>query len=418
MNWISIVFFAIALLLGATLFRKGADLLSPGRIFGFTWSIVLALSNLKLSRLQFDWSLLQWLFVLLGPLTFLLGIFVTYMMNLGLPSVTVGEMRRIARYENINTKILFHLIMTAFFLYIGGYFVTFLVKGYVPIFTFQPGAARIDYYLFGIGLLTHNMPIIVFFSVVYHLFTQENRKKKRVLKIVSGVTVITYFFLLQRFQLIMTAIMIFTILYYYTRYIRFRMMFLFFLAGVVLIYSVATIRSGKIIQLALYMTSEMKFSSKFAFITEPYMYVVMNVENFVHAMSKLEYFSYGSFTFDWFFALIQLKYPMKEYFGFVENPFLFSGYNTYTFFWTLYRDFGIIGISLIPAVCGFVVGSLYYAMRSNPTLERIVFYSIAVFVMVMSFFVNPLGFLWFIYIIAWMILILKFVRVKDSFSTL
>ncbi len=339
-------------------------------------------------------------------------------MNLGKSLWSVDEMREKIKLQKMNTTLLFYLILLGFFVYCSGYLVIYFVKGYIPIFTLHPDVARNDYFIFGVGLFTHTMPVIVFFSLVYNIFTERNQIKRWVLRIVMVVTILSYLFLLQRYQLIMVAVLVFTLFYYATWRIRFRTMILFVVAGVLLIYSVATIRSGKLIQMGLYLASEMKFSSKFAFITEPYMYVVMNVENFVHAMSKLEYFSYGSFTFDWFFALIQLKYPMKEYFGFVENPFLFSGYNTYTFFWTLYRDFGIIGISLIPAVCGFVVGSLYYAMRRNPTLERIVFYSIAVFVMVMSFFVNPLGFLWFIYIIAWMILILKFVRVKNSFSTL
>ena len=410
MNWISISFFTVALLICCTLFRKDSDYLSPARVFGFTWSIVLALVNLKLSRLQFDWTTIEWVYVLMGPVSFLSGLFIAYVMNMGIPFWSVDEMRRKIKIQKIDNEKLFYLILFGFFVYCSGYLVIYLVKGYIPIFSLHPAAARNDYFIFGVGLFTHTMPVIVFFSLIYFIFTDKNYGRKRLLKLIMFVTILTYLFLLQRYQLVMVSVLVFTLLYYSTWKIRFRTMALFILAGVTLIYSVATIRSGKIIQVALYVTSEMKFSPKLAFITEPYMYIVMNVENFVHAMSKIDYFSYGTYSFDWFFALIQLKYPIKEYFGFVDDPFLFSGYNTYTFFWTFYRDFGIIGISLIPMGCGLVVGSVYYSMRRNPSIELISFYCVAVFVMVMSFFVNPLGFLWFVYIVAWMVMILKFIR--------
>ena len=410
MNWISVAFFTVALLICCTFFRKDSDFLSPSRVFGFTWSVVLALVNLKLSRLQFNWTPIEWVYVLMGPASFLIGLFIAYVMNVGTPLWSIDEMRQKIKTQKINNEKLFYLILFGFFVYFIGYLVIYLVKGYIPIFSLHPAAARNDYFIFGVGLFTHTMPVIVFFSLIYLIFTDNNHSKKWLLKLIMFVTILTYLFLLQRYQLIMVSVLVFTLLYYSTWRIRFRTMVLFIMAGVILIYSVATIRTGKIIQLALYITSEMKFSPRFAFITEPYMYIVMNVENFVHAMSKIDYFSYGAYTFDWFFALIQLKYPIKEYFGFVDNPFLFSGYNTYTFFWTFYRDFGIIGISLIPMGCGLIVGSVYYSMRRNPSIELISFYCVSVFVMVMSFFVNPLGFLWFVYIVAWMVIILKFTR--------
>ena len=228
------------------------------------------------------------------------------------------------------------------------------------------------------------------------------------------VTVITYIFLLQRFPLIMVTVMIFTLLYYTTHFIRFKTIFLFAVIGVLIFFSIATLRSGQFIQFALYKASLMKFSPQYAIFTEPYMYVVMNIENFVHAVSKLQYNTFGYYSFDFIFSLVQLKYPLKEYFGLVDTPYQIGGYNTHTMFWTFYRDFGILGISLVPFVGGLSVGTLYKAMRTKPTIELVTFYSIVVFVMTLSFFLSPLGYLWFIYVIVWIMMILRLIRIRSD----
>jgi oligosaccharide repeat unit polymerase len=182
---------------------------------------------------------------------------------------------------------------------------------------------------------------------------------------------------------------------------------------VLVVYSVATLRSGKIIQFALYKTSLMKISPSYAFLTEPYMYFAMNLENFVRSVEKMQEHTFGLFTFDWLFALLQIKYPLREYFGIAEIPDQIGGYNTFTIFWSFYRDFGILGISCIPFLGGLYVGSIYYKVRMNPTVKSLSYYSIMVFVMAMSFFTNLLGFLWFIYIVAWIVIVLKLIAVKN-----
>ena len=394
--------------------KKGADIISPARVFGFIWSIVLGLANLKLSKLQFPWTFSQWAYVLIGPLSFLIGIFIIYIMYIGSRLHSVSEIRQILGEQKVDHTKLFYLIVLAFILYLIGYIGVALAKGQVPMFSRNPSAARTDFLVFGIAMFIPNMTVILFFSLVYHLFTQQMSTKKGLLKIISFITIISYLFLLQRYQFILITVMAFTFLYYTSRYIRLKTMFLFAILGILLFYLIATLRSGQIIQLALYKTSLMKFSFKYAIFTEPYMYVVMNVENFVNAVSRHDHFTYGAYTFDWLFALIQLKYPIKDYFALVDTPYTIGVFNTHTIFWTFYRDFGILGISLLPLICGLAVGSVYYSMRRNPTIGLVSSYSIIVFVMALSFFINPLGFLWFVYIIAWIVIVLKFIRVKQS----
>ncbi len=412
MNLLSVIVFLLVTIFILLSIRKGGDILSPTRVFGLTWCIVLGLADLKLSGLQHTWGLNGWLLALLGPCSFILGLFIAYIINFDSRFLTINEMRQIMKNHEIKDASLFNFIIVAFVAYIFGYLIIYLVKGYLPLFTFRPGAARIEYSVFGVGLFIHHMPIIIYFSIVYHLFSRGRYGKKTILKFIMLITLITYLFLLQRYQLIMISMMAFTLLYYTTKYIRLKTMLIFIGLGILIIYLIATLRAGQVVQKVLYVTSEMKFAEKYAIFTEPYMYMVMSIENFVRATSQLDQHTYGYFTFDFALALTGLKHWISNYFKIVENPFLISGYNTYTIFWTFYRDFGILGISIFPLVAGYLVGSVYYTMRRNPTIRNISFYGVIMFIMALSFFLSPLGFLWFVYIIVWMAVILKFTNVK------
>jgi hypothetical protein len=56
-------------------------------------------------------------------------------------------------------------------------------------------------------------------------------------------------------------------------------------------------------------------------------------------------------------------------------------------------------------------------MRQKPTIGLISTYAMLVFVMSLSFFLSPLGFLWFIYVLAWMGLVFRLIRVRASQDT-
>jgi hypothetical protein len=195
----------------------------------------------------------------------------------------------------------------------------------------------------------------------------------------------------------MMAMMCIVLLYYMTRKINFSNGFIIALLVIGFFYWVSTVRTGQLLQDYLYSQSRMKFGKQFSVLTEPYMYLVMNLENFARAVERNENFTYGYYTFDFIFALSGLKHWIGEYYSLDATPFLNCSYNTYTAFWTYYRDFGVIGLLVVPLSIGYGVGALYYSMRRRPTLIKLSIYCMAVFVLVISFFNHPLGYLWFIY---------------------
>ena len=158
----------------------------------------------------------------------------------------------------------------------------------------------------------------------------------------------------------------------------------------------------------------MKFSVKYAIFTEPYMYFAMNLENFTHAVSNLHNFSYGLYTFDFIFAVSGLKHWLAQYLSINDFPYLISSnYNTYTMFFTYYRDFGPIGIVIIPFGIGAGVSNLYYRMRAKPNIQNVSLYGIFAMVLIFSFFIPVLSWLNFVFNLMLIYVITRFIITEE-----
>jgi oligosaccharide repeat unit polymerase len=394
MSTISLGCFGICTLIVLSAFRSGADALSPGRVFGFVWSLAVGLADLKFSSLQRVWATESWMLLLTGVSAFLVGTYITYVLNIEKKLVPISSMRLLIHGERVREERLFRLVSASVAVYAVSYLVIYLAKGFLPIFAVGQ-YSRVDFYVFGFGVLINITSCIVFFTLLYLLLVQGNRTRKAILAFLAIFSLGTYFLLLQRFQVIMAVVICFTLLYYATHLIRPRTMLLFTVIVVAFFYWILSLRLGHLAMTFTYVVSQMRFPVEFAALTEPYMYMVMNLENFAHAVTQVESHTWGYFTFDFLTALSGLKYWIIEYSGLNRMPFLTSGYNTYTALFWFYSDFGVPGLALFPFLLGFGTGTLYYKMRSRPTIKNVTAYGVLVFVMVISFFNFPISFLWF-----------------------
>ena len=82
---------------------------------------------------------------------------------------------------------------------------------------------------------------------------------------------------------------------------------------------------------------------------------------------------------------------LAEYFAIERLPYLISGYNTFTFHWWYYYDFGVIGVALLPFLTGMVTAHVYARLRTRPTPLDMMMYAGCVLLMVISYFMNPLN---------------------------
>lgn len=414
MSWISIFSFFICGLILFLSLRTSADLFSPGRVFLFVWALAIGLTDLKLSGLQHEWSPEIWIQVLIGPCAFLIGVFVVYVINLNTEVYTLDYLRTNNHLFEIDKSKLYKVVIILFSLFLFGYIVIYLKTNEIPLFSRHPGKARSNFTMFGIGLFLHNVVLVVFFSAIYLIIEKKNKLRKSILSLLSLSAIGLYALTLQRYQIFMAILMVTTLLYYTTYRIKYKTVLISALILILFFYLISSFRAGEFIVFVLYKMSKMKFSPEYAIFTEPYMYVVMNLENYARSMAKVENFTYGYYTFDFIPAITGVKHWIREYFSLVETPFLTSSYNTYSAFWTYYRDFGIMGIFLIPLIGGMALSSVYYSFKSKPTLMKLTIFGMFLFAMIFSFFNSSIGYLWFVYNLISMIVVFKYISIGKT----
>lgn len=375
-------------------FKKGSDLLSPARVFILVWSVCILLVEFKFSGFQHQWSAYSWFVLLAGLISFLAGIFISYSLRANKKLFTINEIRnRILINKDIDKQKLFIVISLLFTAYLVSLMLEFVIEGYIPLFHPRPDRARIEFSVFGLHLFVSQMPAILLLITEYFVLGSETRRKSVIALIIFFITFSSYFLILQRFNYIYWLVMAVAVLYYASRKINFKNAIIFSVLFFSFIGAITTIRLSQYATQYLHVVSKMKYTSEFASFTGPYMYVVMNLENFTRAVDKLEVNTYSAMTLDWLYALTGLKHWMKDYFHIEPRPYLISSYNTYPFIWEYFYDFGIIGTVMLSLFTGLIIGSVYYYMRSNGKIDGVVFYGICLFFIMISFFTNPITFL-------------------------
>ena len=164
---------------------------------------------------------------------------------------------------------------------------------------------------------------------------------------------------------------------------------IFGLVIIVTVFGIQSLRETQLGYAYILLGSKMK-SSKFSGLAIPYMYLVMNLENFVKYYSHVENHGYGFFTFDFITALTGLKHWMAEYYNFDKFKEYITGYNTYPFFWPYYYDFGVAGLAVIPFIIGFIISEIYYRLRRYPNIIMLTIYTAAFAVIIISYTSDPL----------------------------
>lgn len=369
--------------------KKGNDVFSPAKVFLAVWSSCIFLTEFKFSGYQHQWSLYSWFILLIGLFSFLLGLYISYIINAGSKLLSVEEIRNKIKISTDYSKQ--RLFITISFLF-ASYFISlileFIIEGYIPIFHPRADMARMDFGIFGIHLIVSQMPVILFLIVEYFVLGSESRKNTIISVTFFIITFFTYFLILQRFNYVYWLVMSIALLYYATRKINFRNSVISLTVFISFITILTSIRVSQYATQYLYIISKMKYSSEYASFTGPYMYIVMNLENMARAAEKLETHTYSALTFDWLYAFFGLKHWMKDYFNIDPRAFLISSYTTYPFHWYYYYDFGVLGVVFFSLSVGLIIGLIYYFMRIRGTLDSVIYYSICLFFILISFFTN------------------------------
>ncbi len=415
MTVISYIFFLIFLFVVFISFRKGVDVFSPARIFVLVWTLAIGLADLKLSWFQFEWSFYSWLMILIAVVSMLTGMFIVYVINYGKKIPSLIKTREMFVDHQINIKYLFKVVVFLFLSYIISFVVTSIVEGYIPFFTFAPDDTRSKWGIFGFGLFIQVVPSLIYFMMLYFILARQKTAHKSFVGVLLLMTFLTYLLILQRFYLIFCILLTIIFLFYSSKKINAKNVIIVLLIMFLIIYGISAIRTSRYLINIVHYISAMKYGSQYALFTEPYMYVVMNLENFARAVAKLEIFEYGYNSFDFILALTGLKHWIAEYTTIQEFPFIItSSFNTYTMFFAYYKDFGVFGLFFIPLFLGMFSSVLYYRMRMSPSIGNISIYSIFVFVIIFSFFIPILSWLHFIFNLVLIVFVTNSIEIKEK----
>lgn len=410
-----LIFIFLFLFLIITFLIRRSDLLSPGRLFSLVWIIVLGLCVLKLSRYQYEWSWYSWVVILTTLISFLLGIYIVYVLNIGKNFYPIPYTRKTQLYQyELNTYAVFKVIIFLFSVYIISYLVIYLTEGFLPAFSKRPDQNRSTWGLFGFSIFIHLTPIIIYLCSIY-ILKHKGIFKKIIISIILLLTFISFLLLEQRFSLIFAILLIIVYVYYSTQKFNLKNSILLTIPILLIIYGISTLRESALFIFYTHYLSQMKYPIHYALFTEPYMYLVMNVENFAYAIDNIKHHTYGLYSFDFLLALSGLKHFLKEYFNITDFPALRTFlYNTYTMFFVYYRDFGLIGSFIGPFLIGFIISHFYYKMRFSPNFHTISFYGIFVVAIFFSYFVPLFSWLHFVFNIIVLYIISRYIHNKSN----
>ena len=386
----SLICFIVFFILLISGLRKTADFLSPARIFGMLWAVVLGIVQLKQSHLQILWSPFDWFVALLALITFLLGIYISFIINLDRPFLHVTKIRKNIRDVGLNEINLFRFIIIYTFIYIICFIAEWQIEGYLPLFTSDPDRARTLFGIFGLHLIVSSANVILFLVIQYFIFVKANYQKKGVLIILFILALANYVLIVQRFGFFILLMMAFCLFYYSGKRIKPRTIIIFTITVILVIVGIQSIRTTELFTTYVFINSKMKFSPRYAEFTIPYMYISMNMENFVKYYSHIENHSFGFFTFDFLTALTGIKHWLAEYYNFQKFKMYIGGYNTFPFYWPYYLDFGITGLAIIPFIIGFIISEIYYYLHRNPGLIVLALTTVGFAVIMISFNSDPL----------------------------
>ena len=367
-------------------FRKNADIFHPARFWICLWTMVIGVTLLDLSYYQREWSIQAWFIILSGLLSFLVGVLLQANKHRALIMKKIPfDIQKILSPNS--RKGFMYAIYFLFTVYIIAYLLEWKIMGYLPFFSILREAGRAEWGVFGLHLLVGSIPIILALVSEAFIVLKTKKTEKILYSSIFFLTLVSYFFLLNRLYIFIWGFILIIQIHYLKKRIKVRQILIFTTVLTGLFVGIGSIRATQFVGNFIYNVSNMKYSKEYANFTGPYMYVSMNLENTARGIDKLSSHTYGANVFDFIYAILQAKKPIAKYLHIDKYQYLVtSSFNTLSYLWYLYWDFGIPGVVIGSMLWGYLISMLYYKMRLNPSFTNVNMYALTLFMVFLSFF--------------------------------
>ncbi len=364
-----------ALLLYVLNFRRSGNLVDLRGLFSLSWIGGEGIACLKLSRLSSPWEIVTWISFFLAYLCFMIG-YDFWERRLMLRQKTYGQgfpvgddvsdmktvdveegtsNKKAAEGTDMKNAVQARRVMLCIILLgiasLSCFLLEAVVLGYIPLFSPEPHAYSY-FHITGVHYFTVSCILIPALSVLY-VRLAEKWIRTRIAALAAGnlLAVSIPILCVSRFQLLFAvgfAAVVYLMLY---RHITWKMV----VGAIVIIIPVYVLLTVARRHDIPYLNGifEMKYSKMPIFITQPYMYVANNYENFNCMVCQLPEFTMGLRMLFPVFALTGLKFVFPQ----VAALPLYTTkeeLTTMTLFYDAYYDFGIPGIILFAFVLGGV----------------------------------------------------------------
>lgn len=385
------------------LYKERGVLFDLRILLTLSWLGGIALSTLKLSRLQSVWGFQMWAAVFLFYFLFLLAHDLLYRrfrdaeeMPRERTSLFLPEPKEAFRKKLLSCIwILFAAGMASFLAE------AIVFRGELPILSDKPHAYT-AFHITGIHYFIVSMMFIPVLSVLY-LFPGGTGKKERVLlSVLSGTVFLIYVLMLSKLQLLLTAVLPAMAALLLQRRYRTRTVTLGFLlfvgvlvAGFLLLMSMRHYPEGYLE--GIFRFRDPDTPAAFQYI---YTYVVNNFENLNLLTENLMQYSFGVRQLFPVFALSGAKFlPAVQAILSVEQYLTIEELTTLTILYDAYGDFGLIGAAGFGILFGAFTGYAAVLFRCKRSVTSVLLYvQLAIYAGLAFFttwFSNPTIWFWF-----------------------
>lgn len=367
-------------------YHKSGNLVHLRGLFCAFWVGGQALACLKLSYLQSDWKFMTWLCFYLAAAGFWLAYEAVYRL--------CGEDEKYGRRRQRRksyVRPVFRCMEALTAVSLAAFIFEAVRLGFIPLFVRGVPHAYSEFHITGVHYFTVSCVLVPSLAVLFFLEGGSRRLYRNVMAIVMAVISLAIPLLcVSRFQLVFSVLVA---CFTYGAYQR-RMNPLILPALLVLLipfYVVLTVaRSHDVAYLNGIF--EMKNAGMPIFISQPYIYIANNYENFDCLVEALPGHTFGIRMLFPVWALTGLKFVFPYLISFplyVTKTEL----TTVTLFYDAYYDFGVIGVLLLACMVGaaaaFLVSRLHH--MKNP-MGYLLYGQFAVYMMLSFFttwFSNP-----------------------------
>lgn len=372
--------------------RESGSFVELRALFTLAWVGGQGISCLKLSTLQDTWSYITWL-----------SFFVIYI-AFGIGYEWGRKYSRIEGKEPEKNKKkadrLFRCIMLLLVVSAGCFVIEIIRIGYIPVFSDEP----YSYSYFRMSALHYlhycaiSCILIPGLTVLWKKIDSEESKWRNGAIIIANIVAFAVPFLyVSRFQFLF-EIGVAAVIYILVNK-NMRKSTLVLLGLVVCAAYVVITLSQKRDAIYLNNVFKMKYTHMPVFLTQPYIYIANNYDNFDCLVKNLPKFSYGLRMLFPFVSLTGLKFVMPNLVP--ATVYLTSTeLTTFTMFYDAYYDFGVIGVFVIALLIGVVAKVIIDIIKkSDNPVVYLLYGQIAVYLALAFFttwFSSPATWFWLI----------------------